>query len=80
MKKIALILISAITLSCCSNKGTNETKTDRFVTVETHRLGYLSQIVYDRNTMVLYAYTHDGGFTLLVDSTGKPLTWKGDNQ
>lgn len=78
MKKIALILLSAITLLCCSE--TNEMKTDRFVIVETHKLGYCPQIVYDRNTMVLYAYTHDGGFTLLVDSTGKPLTWKGDNQ
>ena len=41
-------------------------------------------VVYDKETLVMYSVSrggyNNGNFTLLVDSIGKPLLWKGGEQ
>jgi hypothetical protein len=84
----AFITAMSVTTSC-SNSGKagveNQTKeaapyTNRFVVVERE---YSMNIVYDKNTLVMYSVTNgiynSGNMTMLCDSTGKPLLWKGGN-
>lgn len=55
--------------------------TDRFVRVEIGRRNMVN-VVYDKHTRVMYAISagnHNiGSMTMLCDSTGKPLLWRGD--
>ena len=85
---IASAFITAISLTTsCSNSGSVQTEkqakepapyTNRFVVVERD---YYMNIVYDKNTLVMYSVTNgiynSGNMTMLCDSTGKPLLWKG---
>lgn len=55
--------------------------TDRFVRVEIDRRNSVD-VVYDKHTRVMYAisagYYNRGSLTMLCDSTGKPLLWRGN--
>ena len=83
MKKIiiAFAFISFLFCSSCSNtSGVAETtkKSDRFVKIE-HDYVLHFAVVYDKETLVMYTVTtgryNQGDFTVLLDTTGKPLTY-----
>ena len=85
-KFFAVLIFAAFAIASCQTpareKGVNTNAESRFVVVEKN---YSWQVVYDKETMVMYAVS-DGGsgynygnFTLLVDADGKPLLWKGGN-
>jgi hypothetical protein len=83
MNKIFVILLLASTmLFGCKMQVTDKiectSSESRFVVVE-QTVNW--QIVYDKETLVMYsvsdgAYNY-GTFTVLVNSDGKPLLWKG---
>ena len=79
MKKLIFILFALLMVSCHTIEQTEEqtVETSRFVIVE-RGCGY--DIAYDKHTKVMYVisneYYNRGNFTLLVDSLGKPVTYK----
>ena len=80
MKKILIILLLAILLSGCEaiDKADAElASSDMFVTVSHGIVPLYYDVVYQKNTKVMYVVSKDGEFTLLVNEDGKPLIYKG---
>lgn len=80
MKRIGIILLTALLLSGCTSASTEEKQdTGRFLRVETQ---WNWVIVADRETGVMYAVScglrNQGTFTLLVDADGNPLIYEGE--
>lgn len=77
MKKlIVVITIIAVMLSGCGgpiDTETYERKSTSFVKVES-TLEY--EIVYHRDTKVMYVASYRGGYTVMVDENGMPLLWE----
>lgn len=77
MKKlIVVIAIIAVMLSGCGgpiDAETYECKSPSFVKVES-TLEY--EIVYHRDTKVMYVTSYRGGYTVMVDENGTPLLWE----
>ena len=82
--------LSCTSATNCNQQKTTQVKnqqqelpeyTDRFVRVEIGRRN-LVNVVYDKHTRVMYAISagnHNiGSMTMLCDSTGKPLLWRGN--
>ena len=74
----AIIIISVLISGCVSNEALTKTS-DMFEYV-----GYSSEanseIVYDKETKVMYAVFSNRSMTLLVDENGKPKLWKGSSK
>lgn len=92
MKKrltILTVLIATVLFVGCDNTNVNTAKANNeemFVVVEDN---WEYDIVYDRETKVMYTYSKGGSgyrtdydnrgvFTLLVDKDGKPKLWDGE--
>lgn len=83
-KFFAVLIFATFVITSCQtparDKGVNTNAKSRFVVVEK---SWSWQVVYDKETLVMYAVANRaynrGNFTLLVDSDGKPLLWKGGN-
>lgn len=84
MKKLIFILFAVLMASCHTIEQTKEqtvepqrNESQRFVIVETQ---WAYVVVYDKDTKVMYVMSNGihniGNFTLLVDSLGKPVTYK----
>ena len=86
MKKILLIcvLLFALLLCSCDTVETESVTNDNksmFIIVETnHELK--CQIVYERNTKVMYAISigdyNRGTVTVLLNADGTPMVWEGE--
>ena len=84
-KILCLVLTVVILLMCvgCSNMETvQDTKEDlsnksMFVLIEGGSLWSRYNIVYHKETRVMYAVGCDAVFTVMLDADGKPLLWKG---
>lgn len=78
MRKTLSLILSALmlTLSACKRDATGD-GTHYFRVLEKR---VYDEVLYDPNTMVMYAHSFYGGYIVLVDSTGKPLTWKGGDR
>lgn len=83
MKKLAIMLALAISLSGCSggNFNTeyeNDENNGRFRKVYTE---YPNTIYVDSETNVMYFWHcggYSGGLTVMVNENGQPLIWKGE--
>lgn len=85
MKKIMISVLAVFmlaSLSGCARTKTNEDniqETSRFVIIED---GATWNVVYDKETKVMYTVSSGvyncGSFTMMVDSDGKPLIYKGE--
>lgn len=77
MKKlIVVIAVIAVMLSGCGgpiDTETYECKSPSFIRVES-TLEY--EIVYHRDTKVMYVTSYRGGYTVMVDENGMPLLWE----
>ena len=84
MKKFCLSCILIVVLFVSSlvacGKEANCSSQDRFINIEVHAGAYC--VCYDRYTHVMYAMSagcyNYGTFTLLVDSHGDPLIYRGE--
>ena len=85
MKKIlCLVLIVMMLLTCvgCTGMETvQETQQQTnnksmFVLIEGNVLWNRYNIVYHKETKVMYAVSHDTVFTVMLDADGKPLLWE----
>ena len=82
MKKIlCLVLIVMMLLTCVGCSTVPEEKssdeTSMFVLVETGSLvGYSYNIVYHKETKVMYAVSYESIFTVMLDADGNPLLWE----
>lgn len=79
MKKLAIMLVLAISLSGCSgtNSNTEYENNGRFRKVYSD---FTNSIYVDSETNVMYFWHHggySGGLTVMVDENGKPLIWEG---
>lgn len=84
MKRIGIILLTALLLFGCTSGSTDEKQksgpldASRFMQVEAQ---WDWVVVADRETGVMYAVSagsyNKGTFTLLVDADGKPLIYEG---
>ena len=80
MKKLAIILALAISLSGCSggNYNTEYENNGRFHKVYDE---YPNTIYVDSETNVMYFWHtggSSGGLTVMVNENGQPLIWKGE--
>ena len=73
-KKILMLILTLISIIMCTGCGGNDSS-KRFVTVET---GFSHNISYDRETKVMYIIGSYGNATIMLDSDGKPLLYKGE--
>lgn len=80
MKKLIIVIaVISIMLSGCGgpvNSEDNNYKpftSSSFVKVEDN-LDY--EIVYHKDTKVMYIVTYKGGYTVMVDENGTPLLWE----
>lgn len=88
MKKFLLIilfLLSVTLTSCLSSLSVSSSYyLDRFKTVDVSNgistTGFDSDIVYDKETKVMYVVSRTGTFTVMVDENGKPLLYKENKQ
>lgn len=80
MKKLAIMLALAISLSGCSggNSNTEDENSERFREVYSD----FSNVIYvDSETNVMYFWHcgyFSGGLAVMVDENGQPLIWKGE--
>ena len=74
IKKILLLILMTIGITACIGCGGNDSS-KRFVTLET---GFSHNISYDRETKVMYIIGSYGNATIMLDSDGKPLLYKGE--
>lgn len=80
---LSLILLMLFTfVGCDSNIATVEdTKhkegSSMFVLIESDYLWNKYNIVYHKETKVMYAVSNNTVFTVMVDAEGKPLLWEG---
>ena len=81
MKKLAIMLALAISLSGCSGGNSNieYENSERFREVYSD----FSNVIYvDSETNVMYFWHtggYSGGLTVIVDENGQPLIWKGES-
>lgn len=77
MKKLAIMLALAISLSGCSggNSNTEYENNGRFRKVYAD---FLNTIYVDSETNVMYG-GYSGGLTVMVNENGQPLIWKGES-
>ena len=83
MKKLAIMLALAISLSGCSGGNfnaeyENDETNGRFRKVYTE---YRNTIYVDSETNVMYFWHtggYSGGLTVMVNENGQPLIWKGE--
>lgn len=81
MKKLAIMLALAISLSGCSggNSNTEYENNGRFRKVYAD---FLNVIYVDSETNVMYFWHcgyFSGGLTVMVNENGQPLIWKGES-
>ena len=81
MKKLAIMLALAISLSGCSggNSNTEYENNGRFRKVYGE---YPNTIYVDSETDVMYFWHtggYSGGLTVMVNENGQPLIWKGES-
>ena len=81
MKKLAIMLALAISLSGCSggNSNTECENNGRFRKVYAD---FLNVIYVDSETNVMYFWHtggYSGGLTVMVNENGQPLIWKGES-
>lgn len=81
MKKLAIMLALAISLSGCSggNSNTECENSGRFRKVYAE---FLNVIYVDSETNVMYFWHtggYSGGLTVMVNENGQPLIWKGES-
>lgn len=81
MKKLAIMLALAISLSGCSggNSNTEYKNNGRFRKVYAE---YPNTIYVDSETNVMYFWHiggYSGGLTVMVNENGQPLIWKGES-
>lgn len=86
MKKILCLVLTFIMLltciGCTEMETVQDTKEDNanksmFVLIESGTLWNKYNIVYHKETKVMYAVGNDTVFTVMLDADGKPLLWKG---
>lgn len=84
MKKLAIMLALAISLSGCSGRNSNaesnteDENSERFRKVYSE---YPNTIYVDSETNVMYFWHtggYSGGLTVMVNENGQPLIWKGE--
>ena len=80
-KILCLVLIVMMLFTCVGCSTVPEEKasdeTSMFVRVETGSLmGYSYNIVYHKDTKVMYAVSYESYFTVLLDTDGNPLLWE----
>lgn len=84
MKKILLICVLLLALSPCScdtveTENVSNDNKSMFIIVETNH-DLKCQIVYERNTKVMYAISigdhNRGNVTVMLNADGTPMLWK----
>lgn len=87
MKKFlfTFLLLLSITLTSClsSHNASNSYYLNRFEFVDAINgvyYGFDRDIVYDKETKVMYVVSRTGTFTVMVDENGKPLLYKENKQ
>ena len=86
VKKILCLVFAVMMLLTCVGCTTMETVQDTkeddttksmFVLIESGTLWNKYNIVYHKETRVMYAVGTDTVFTVMLDADGKPLLWEG---
>lgn len=80
---VLIVLLLFTFVGCGSNIDTVEDikpkeSSSMFVLVETDHLWNIYNIVYHKETKVMYAISYDTVFTVMVDAEGKPLLYSED--
>jgi hypothetical protein len=82
MKKFLFILLFlfCVTLTSCVSTESSSYFLNRFEAVDVGNgvlnKGFDGDIVYDKETKVMYVVSRTGTFTVMVDENGKPLLYK----
>ena len=86
MKKILCLVIAIMLMLTCVGCNNMETaqKTQQqtssksmFVLIESNTLWNKYNVVYHKETKVMYAVSSATVFTVMLDADGKPLLWEG---
>lgn len=81
MKRFLVMIISALLLTGC---GEGTESNDMFVCIQSADLNSCYDVVYCRDTRVMYVVSHgsknNGNFTLLVNADGTPMLYEGESE
>jgi uncharacterized protein YxeA len=84
MKKILCLVIAIMLMLACVGCSSVEYAKEEaenvsmFVLIEQgHLTGYSYNIVYHKETKIMYAIGYHATFTVMLDADGKPLLWEG---
>ena len=84
---LAICIVITLLTGCSSRKSVpidaeSYDEESMFVICEPHSLNKCWDVVYHKDTKVMYAVSsggyNSGNFTLLVNSDGSPMLWEGD--
>lgn len=76
---ILMVIVFSILIATCVLTVKEDSK-NKSIKNQLERVegGYRQSVLYDRDTKVMYLWDYRGGYTVMVDSDGDPLLYKGE--
>ena len=81
MKKIfisIILILIGILITYIIPKNISNGNDNRFIIIEKYDGYYPNYVFYDKNTKIMYYCIKDHGMSVLLDSNGKPLIYRGE--
>lgn len=85
MKRLLVVILFVLLLTGCGKTTESQNSTlesDMFVCIQEAGYRYNYDVVYNKDTKVMYTVSHGpysyGNFTVLVNPDGSPMLYKGE--
>ena len=84
MKRFLIMILFILLLTGCDKTPDSQEKTNMFVCIQAANVYNSYDIVYHRDTKVMYVVSrgtyNGGGFTLLVNPDGSPMLYETESE
>ena len=75
---LVMILFILLLTGCGETPNSQKEEANMFVYIQEADLNNCFNVVYHRDTKVMYTVSHNGTFTLLVNPDGTPMLYEGE--